>query len=100
MPFLPSDLIESELFGQEKGFERVGGQRTIKTDVRIIAATNKNPFLHLPPTLQTGMESDTLPTLSMGEAVEKLERDMIIDALKNDRGEQRKGSKNTKYNSS
>ena len=27
---------------QEKEFERVGGQRTIKTDVRIIAATNKN----------------------------------------------------------
>ena len=27
---------------QEKEFERVGGQRTLKTDVRIIAATNKN----------------------------------------------------------
>ncbi|MCP4107242.1 MAG: GAF domain-containing protein [Desulfobacteraceae bacterium] len=84
---LPSNLIESELFGHEKGaftgavkqkmgkfeladkgtifldeigsvsldvqasllrvlqekeFERVGGHRTIKTDVRIIAATNKN----------------------------------------------------------
>ncbi len=215
---LPSDLIESELFGHEKGaftgaikqnlgkfelankgtifldeigsvgldvqtkllrvlqekeFERVGGQRTIKTDVRIIAATNKNleqgveeenfrgdlyyrlnvfpiylpplrerktdillladHFLerytkenskdirrfstpaidmlmdyhwpgnvrelencieravllceegvihsyHLPPTLQTGTESDTLPALSMDDAVENLERDMIIDA--------------------
>lgn len=221
---LPSDLIESELFGHEKGaftgaikqklgkfelankgtifldeigsvgldvqtkllrvlqekeFERVGGQRTIKTDVRIIAATNKNleqgveeetfrgdlyyrlnvfpiylpplrerktdillladyflerytkenskdirrfstPAInmlmdyhwpgnvrelencieravllceegvihsyHLPPTLQTGAESDTLPALSMDEAVENLERDMIIDALKNARG--------------
>lgn len=84
---LPSNLIESELFGHEKGaftgafkqkrgkfeladkgtifldeigsvsldvqvkllrvlqekeFERVGGYRTIKSDVRIIAATNKN----------------------------------------------------------
>ena len=84
---LPANLIESELFGHEKGaftgaikqkkgkfeladkgtlfldeigsiglevqakllrvlqekeFERVGGHRTIKTDVRIIAATNKN----------------------------------------------------------
>ena len=84
---LPSNLIESELFGHEKGsftgaikqkigkfelahrgtifldeigsinldvqanllrilqekeFDRVGGQRTIKVDVRVIAATNKN----------------------------------------------------------
>jgi Nif-specific regulatory protein len=164
---------------QEKEFERVGGQKTIKTDVRIIAATNKNlenaveegtfrgdlyyrlnvfpiylpplrerktdillladHFLerytkenskdirrfstpaidmlmsyhwpgnvrelencieravllceegvihsyHLPPTLQTGSESDTLPALSLEEAVANLEREMIIDALKNTRG--------------
>ena len=221
---LPSNLIESELFGHEKGaftgairqklgkfelahkgtifldeigsidlelqanllrvlqekeFERVGGQRTIKVDVRIIAATNKNlessveegtfrgdlyyrlnvfpiympPLIerktditlladyflekyakenrkeihrlstpaidmltsyhwpgnvrelencieravllcdegvvhsyHLPPTLQTGTESNTLPKLSMEDAVANLEREMIIDALKNTRG--------------
>src|SRR6266545_2050383 len=76
---IPAELIESELFGHEKGaftgatqqrrgtlfrdevgdmnpgaqakvlrvlqegeFERVGGDQTIKTDVRVIAATNKN----------------------------------------------------------
>ncbi|MBW2591688.1 MAG: sigma 54-interacting transcriptional regulator [Deltaproteobacteria bacterium] len=221
---LPANLIESELFGHEKGaftgairqktgkfehadkgtvfldeigsigldvqvnllrvlqekeFERVGGLATIKTDVRIIAATNKNleraveeetfrgdlyyrlnvfpiympplrehktdillladyflekyagenhketrrfstPAIdmlmdyhwpgnvrelencieravllceegvihsyHLPPTLQTGTESDTLPGFSLEEAVVKLEREMIIDALKNTRG--------------
>ncbi|MFZ7127034.1 MAG: sigma 54-interacting transcriptional regulator [Desulfobacterales bacterium] len=221
---IPANLIESELFGHEKGsftgairqkfgkfemankgtlfldeigsiglevqanllrvlqereFERVGGQRTIKVDVRIVAATNKNlesavqegsfrgdlyyrlnvfpiympplrerktdillladHFLekyarenhkdirrfstpaidmlmayhwpgnvrelencieravllceegvihsyHLPPTLQTGSESDTLPSLSLEEAVSNLEREMIIDALKNTRG--------------
>ncbi|RLC31795.1 MAG: sigma-54-dependent Fis family transcriptional regulator [Deltaproteobacteria bacterium] len=221
---LPANLIESELFGHEKGaftgairqktgkfeqadkgtifldeigsigldvqvnllrvlqekeFERVGGLTTIKTDVRIIAATNKNleqaveeetfrgdlyyrlnvfpiympplrehktdillladyflekyagenhkearrfstPAIdmlmdyhwpgnvrelencieravllceegvihsyHLPPTLQTGTESDTLPGLSLEEAVVKLEKEMIIDALKNTRG--------------
>ena len=221
---LPSNLIESELFGHEKGaftgaikqklgkfemankgtifldeigsvgldvqvkllrvlqekeFERVGGYKTIKTDVRIIAATNKNledavekesfrgdlyyrlnvfpiympplrerktdillladHFLekysrenhktikrfstpaidmimayhwpgnvrelenclersvllcegevihsyHLPPTLQTGRESDTFSALSMEEAVANLEKEMIIDALKNSRG--------------
>lgn len=164
---------------QEKEFERVGGQRTIKVDVRIIAATNKNLELavdegsfrgdlyyrlnvfpiylpplrerktdillladyflekyakendkevkrlstpaidmlmdyhwpgnvrelencmeravllceggvihsyHLPPTLQTGKESGTLPALSLEDAVGNLEREMIIDALKNTRG--------------
>jgi Nif-specific regulatory protein len=164
---------------QEKEFERVGGQRTIKADVRIIAATNKNlekaveeesfggdlyyrlnvfpiympplrerktdillladffleryskenqknikrfstPAIdmlmvyhwpgnvrelencieravllceegvihsyHLPPTLQTGEESGTLPGQSLEESVEALEREMIIDALKNTRG--------------
>ncbi len=221
---LPANLIESELFGHEKGsftgavkqkigkfemahrgtifldeigsinldvqanllrilqekeFDRVGGQRTIKVDVRVIAATNKNleqavedgtcrgdlyyrlnvfpiympplrerktdillladyflekyakenhkeirrfstPAIdmlmqyhwpgnvrelencieravllceegvihsyHLPPTLQTGKESGTLPALSLEEAVANLEREMIIDALKNTRG--------------
>jgi Nif-specific regulatory protein len=164
---------------QEKEFERVGGQRTIKVDVRIITATNKNLELaveegsfrgdlyyrlnvfpiympplrerktdilllsdyflekyskengkeikrfstpaidmlmdyhwpgnvrelenciersvllcdggvihsyHLPPTLQTGKESGTLPELSLDDAVANLEREMIIDALKNSRG--------------
>jgi Nif-specific regulatory protein len=164
---------------QEKEFERVGGQKTHKVDVRIVAATNKNleqaveedtfrgdlyyrlnvfpiylpplrerktdillladfflekytkennkeikrfstPAIdmlmdyhwpgnvrelenciersvllcdggvvhsyHLPPTLQTGSESDTLPELSMDEAVANLEKEMIIDALKNTRG--------------
>jgi Nif-specific regulatory protein len=164
---------------QEKEFERVGGHKTIKTDVRIITATNKNleeaveqesfrqdlyyrlnvfpiymPQLkerktdillladyflekyakenhkdirrlstpaidmlmqyhwpgnvrelencieravllceervihsyHLPPTLQTGTESNSLPMLSLDDAVANLEKEMIIDALKNTRG--------------
>ncbi|MFC1857882.1 sigma 54-interacting transcriptional regulator [Thermodesulfobacteriota bacterium] len=164
---------------QEKEFERVGGHRTIRVDVRIIAATNKNleeaveketfrgdlyyrlnvfpiympplrerktdillladHFLekyaaennkdirrfstpaidmlmnyhwpgnvrelenciersvllceegvihsyHLPPTLQTGTESGTLPALSLEDALASLEREMIIDALKNTQG--------------
>ncbi len=164
---------------QEKEFERVGGHQTIETDVRVIAATNKNleeavesetfrgdlyyrlnvfpiylpplrerktdillladfflekyarenhkdirrfstPAIdmmmeyhwpgnvrelenciergvllceegvvhsyHLPPTLQTGKESDTVPTMSLENAVASMEREMIIDALKNTRG--------------
>ena len=41
---------------------------------------------HLPPTLQTGAESDTLHTLSFEDAVEALEKELLIDALKNTRG--------------
>jgi Nif-specific regulatory protein len=41
---------------------------------------------HLPPTLQTGKESNTLPSGSLESAVEHLEREMIIDALKHTRG--------------
>jgi Nif-specific regulatory protein len=164
---------------QEKEFERVGGHRTLKVDVRVIAATNKNleeavedgtfrgdlyyrlnvfpiylpplrerktdmllladyflekyaaenkknikrlstPAIdmlmeyhwpgnvrelencieravllceegvihsyHLPPTLQTGKESDTVPARSLEDAVASVEKEMIIDALKNTRG--------------
>ncbi|MCX5883251.1 MAG: sigma 54-interacting transcriptional regulator [Deltaproteobacteria bacterium] len=41
---------------------------------------------HLPPTLQTGTETGTLPAMSLEEAVANLEKEMIIDALKNTRG--------------
>ncbi len=41
---------------------------------------------HLPPTLQTGQASQTLPSLSLEKAVGQLEREMIIDALKHTRG--------------
>ena len=41
---------------------------------------------HLPPSLQTGEESDTLPVLSLEDSVANLEREMIIDALKNTQG--------------
>jgi Nif-specific regulatory protein len=41
---------------------------------------------HLPPTLQTGTESGTLPATTLENAVANLEREMIIDALKNTRG--------------
>jgi len=41
---------------------------------------------HLPPTLQTGEESGTLPSLSFEETMRNFERELIIDALKNSRG--------------
>ncbi len=41
---------------------------------------------HLPPTLQTGKESDTAPKVSLEKAIGQLEQEMIIDALKYTRG--------------
>jgi len=41
---------------------------------------------YLPPTLQTGAESETLPAQSLEDAVARLEKEMIIDALKNAKG--------------
>jgi Nif-specific regulatory protein len=41
---------------------------------------------HLPPTLQTGERSGTVPSLSFEETMENFEKELIIDALKNSRG--------------
>jgi Nif-specific regulatory protein len=41
---------------------------------------------HLPPTLQTGEQSGTVPSLSFEGAIQNYEKELIIDALKNARG--------------
>jgi Nif-specific regulatory protein len=41
---------------------------------------------HLPPSLQTGEESATIPALSLEVSVANLEMETIIDALKNTHG--------------
>jgi Nif-specific regulatory protein len=41
---------------------------------------------HLPPTLQTGERSGTIPSLSFEEAMQGFEKELIIDALKNSGG--------------
>lgn len=41
---------------------------------------------HLPPSLQTGVKSETLSDLTMEDAVANLEKEMIVDSLKNTRG--------------
>jgi Nif-specific regulatory protein len=41
---------------------------------------------HLPPTLQTGEQSGTIPSLSFEKAMKNFERELIIDALKNSGG--------------
>ena len=41
---------------------------------------------HLPPTLQTGERSGTVPSRSFEGEIANLERELIVDALKNSRG--------------
>jgi Nif-specific regulatory protein len=48
---------------------------------------------HLPPTLQTAEETGTQQTQSLTEAVDKFERELIIDSLKSSRGNIRKAAK-------
>jgi len=48
---------------------------------------------HLPPTLQTAEASGTLPTGNLQASLERLEREMILDALKSSRGNMAKAAR-------
>ncbi len=48
---------------------------------------------HLPPTVQTAEESETLPARSLEDTVAKVEREIIIDALKTTRGNMAKAAR-------
>ena len=48
---------------------------------------------HLPPTLQTGETSDTVPRQSLTESVGAFERDLLQDALKTTRGNRAKAAR-------
>jgi Nif-specific regulatory protein len=48
---------------------------------------------HLPPTLQTAEASDTVPTRSLREVLEAVERDTLQDALKSARGNRAKAAR-------
>jgi Nif-specific regulatory protein len=47
---------------------------------------------HLPPTLQTAQASGTVTMLSLSEALEAYEKDILLDALKTTRGNRRKAA--------
>jgi Nif-specific regulatory protein len=48
---------------------------------------------HLPPTLQTAESSGTVPSGTLDEAIDNLEREMILDALKSSRGNMAKAAR-------
>ena len=47
---------------------------------------------HLPPTLQTAEDTGTIQSRSLKDAVEKFEKELLIDALKSTRGNMRKAA--------
>jgi len=47
---------------------------------------------HLPPTLQTANETGTQQIQTLDEAVERFERELLVDALKSSRGNMRKAA--------
>jgi Nif-specific regulatory protein len=49
---------------------------------------------HLPPTLQTAEETGTHQFQTLDEAIERFERELLIDALKSSRGNMRQAAKN------
>jgi Nif-specific regulatory protein len=48
---------------------------------------------HLPPTLQTAKDTDTQQSQSLRDAIERFERELLIDALKTSRGNMRQAAK-------
>ncbi|MDQ3667857.1 MAG: hypothetical protein M3410_15035 [Acidobacteriota bacterium] len=59
----------------------------------LVCETNVIHGHHLPPTLQTAEGSGTVTRLSLELAVEALERDLIMDALKTTRGNRKRAAK-------
>jgi len=47
---------------------------------------------HLPPTLQTAEETGTQQSQSLKDAVERFERELLIDTLKSSRGNMRQAA--------
>jgi Nif-specific regulatory protein len=73
-------LVQYHWPGNVRELENCMERAVLLSNDRVIHST------HLPPTLQTGVESGTLPSLSFEETMRHFERELVIDALKNSRG--------------
>ncbi|MBA3769822.1 MAG: sigma-54-dependent Fis family transcriptional regulator [Blastocatellia bacterium] len=75
------DMLAAYHFpGNVRELENVVEQALLTCDSSVIHGH------HLPPTLQTAEVSDTATTLTLAQAVEAFERDLIIDTLKSTEG--------------
>ena len=64
----------------------------IRVDVDLVAPDVIHGH-HLPPSLQTAESSNTVPRVSMTDAVAAYEKDLIQDALKTTRGNRAKAAR-------
>jgi len=75
------DMLAAYHFpGNVRELENVVEQALLTCDSSVIHGH------HLPPTLQTAEVSDTATTLTLAQAVEAFERDLIVDTLKSTEG--------------
>ncbi len=71
------------------GYHWPGNVRELENCIERAVLLSTDGVIHsynLPPTLQTGKESGTMPVKSLEKALENLEKEMIIDSLKNSWG--------------
>jgi Nif-specific regulatory protein len=72
-----------------------GNVRELENVIERAVLVSEGNVLHghnLPPTLQTAQASGTVTTLSLSDAVEAYEKDIILDALKTTRGNRTKAA--------
>lgn len=71
------------------GYHWPGNVRELENCIERAVLLSTDGVIHsynLPPTIQTGKESGTMPVKSLEKALENLEKEMIIDSLKNSWG--------------
>jgi Nif-specific regulatory protein len=73
-----------------------GNVRELENCIERAVLVSSDDVIHahyLPPTLQTAEATGTLPTDNLGAALDRLEREMILDALKSSRGNMAKAAR-------
>ncbi|NQU14095.1 MAG: sigma 54-interacting transcriptional regulator, partial [Desulfobacteraceae bacterium] len=80
-------LIQYHWPGNVRELENCMERAILLCDDRVIHS------YHLPPTLQTAKDTGTQQSQSLGDAVDRFERELLIDALKTSRGNMRQAAK-------